>query len=296
MVYIIFVGTLFPRFFVTDGKPECQTIMSVSAVEFSTGKRKVNKPTVWAVLSARQVCPFFIAGHTAVDSLSILCLHNVGIYLEESMETNLSSLAALLRANAYPGRGLMIGKSEDGKKAVFVYFIMGRSKNSRNRVFAEDGNGIIIYPFDPSAVEDPSLIIYHPVRVLGKTQIVTNGDQTDTIFDLMSAGKSFEDALATRKYEPDAPNYTPRISGAGWFDGGFNYKLNILKCPAADGGACGRLHASGVGLLLRQWALIANAKGRYSRGSSETQHDQDLTTIRQKGNVILPTGRRFLMQ
>jgi len=185
------------------------------------------------------------------------------------MEQNLSSLAALLRANAYPGRGLMIGKSEDGKKAVFVYFIMGRSKNSRNRIFAEDGDGIIIYPFDPSAVEDPSLIIYHPVRVLGRTQIVTNGDQTDTIFNMMSAGKSFEDALATRKYEPDAPNYTPRISGAGWFDDGFSYKLSILKCPASDGGACGRFTyayepVNGVGHLIHTYRCDGNPIPSYT--------------------------------
>ena len=113
----------------------------------------------------------------------------------------------------YPGRGIVIAKSEDGKKAVTAYFIMGRSENSRNRVFVEDGEGIRTQAFDPSKLSDPSLIIYAPVRVLGNDTIVTNGDQTDTVYDLMSQGKTFEESLRTREFEPDGPNYTPRISG-----------------------------------------------------------------------------------
>ena len=112
---------------------------------------------------------------------------------------------------AYPGRGIVIGKSEDGTKAVTAYFIMGRSANSRNRVFVEDGEGIRTQAFDESKLEDPSLIIYAPVRVLNNSTIVTNGDQTDTIYDLMKAGKTFEQSLRTRKFEPDEPNFTPRI-------------------------------------------------------------------------------------
>ena len=123
------------------------------------------------------------------------------------------SLANILGENPYPGRGIVIGRSEDGKKAVAAYFIMGRSVNSRNRVFVTEGEGIRTEAFDPSKLSDPSLIIYAPVRVLGDTTIVTNGDQTDTVYDLMSQGKTFEEALRTRTFEPDAPNYTPRISG-----------------------------------------------------------------------------------
>ena len=123
------------------------------------------------------------------------------------------SLATELSTNSYPGRGIVIGRSEDGKYAVTAYFIMGRSVNSRNRVFVEDGEGLRTQAHDPSKLSDPSLIIYAPVRVLGKQTIVTNGDQTDTVFDLMKEGKTFEESLRTREFEPDAPNYTPRISG-----------------------------------------------------------------------------------
>ena len=122
-------------------------------------------------------------------------------------------IAQELNNNAYPGRGIIIGKSEDGKSAVTAYFIMGRSENSRNRIFVEDGDGIRTQAFDPSKLTDPSLIIYAPVRVLGNKTIVTNGDQTDTIFDGMDAQLTFEQSLRSREYEPDKPNYTPRISG-----------------------------------------------------------------------------------
>ena len=123
------------------------------------------------------------------------------------------NLAEELRGNTYPGRGIVLGRSEDGKKAVIAYFIMGRSENSRNRVFVEQEGGIRTEAFDPAKLEDPSLIIYAPVRVLGKQTVVTNGDQTDTIYDFLKEGKSFEEALRTRTFEPDAPNFTPRISG-----------------------------------------------------------------------------------
>lgn len=141
------------------------------------------------------------------------------------------NLAEELRGNTYPGRGIVLGRNEDGKKAVIAYFIMGRSENSRNRVFVEQEGGIRTEAFDPAKLEDPSLIIYAPVRVLGKQTVVTNGDQTDTIYDFLKEGKSFEEALRTRTFEPDAPNFTPRISGVVE---GFDYKLSILKSNNND--------------------------------------------------------------
>lgn len=141
------------------------------------------------------------------------------------------NLAEELRGNTYPGRGIVLGRSEDGQKAVIAYFIMGRSENSRNRVFVEQEGGIRTEAFDPAKLEDPSLIIYAPVRVLGKQTVVTNGDQTDTIYDFLKEGKSFEEALRTRTFEPDAPNFTPRISGVVE---GFDYKLSILKSNNND--------------------------------------------------------------
>lgn len=140
-----------------------------------------------------------------------------------------------LAGNSYPGRGIVIGQSADGKSAVIAYFIMGRSENSRNRVFVEDGEGIRTQAFDPAKLSDPSLVIYAPVRVLGEATIVTNGDQTDTIYDFMKDGKTFEDALRTRTFEPDGPNYTPRISGiVERGEGSFTYKLSILKSTDGD--------------------------------------------------------------
>ena len=141
----------------------------------------------------------------------------------------IASLQQELQQNSYPGRGIVLGRSEDGNYAVSAYFIMGRSENSRNRVFVEDGAGIRTQAFDPSKMVDPSLIIYAPVRVLGDYTIVTNGDQTDTVYDLMQAGKTFEESLRTREFEPDAPNYTPRISGLiDQSNNGFSYALSIL--------------------------------------------------------------------
>lgn len=137
-----------------------------------------------------------------------------------------------LRQNAYPGRGIILGRSSDNSKSVIVYFIMGRSENSRNRVFVSDGEGIRTEAYDTSKMSDPSLVIYSPLRVLNGTTIVTNGDQTDTIYDFMAAGKTFEAALRTRTFEPDGPIFTPRISGA--MENGV-YKLSILKSADGDG-------------------------------------------------------------
>ncbi len=146
-----------------------------------------------------------------------------------------------LETNAYPGRGIVIGKSANGKYAVTAYFIMGRSTNSRNRIFVEEGEGIRTEAFDPSKLEDPSLIIYAPVRVLGNDTIVTNGDQTDTIYDGMAKGLTFEQSLRSREFEPDAPNYTPRISGIMHVENGsYDYALSILKSNNGDPSSCQR--------------------------------------------------------
>lgn len=146
-----------------------------------------------------------------------------------------------LKKNAYPGRGIVIGKSADGKKAVTAYFIMGRSVNSRNRVFVQDGEGIRTQAFDPSKLSDPSLIIYAPVRVLGNKTIVTNGDQTDTVYDGLKDGLTFEQSLRCREFEPDGPNYTPRISGVMKIeDGYYAYSMSILKSNNGNPAACNR--------------------------------------------------------
>lgn len=151
------------------------------------------------------------------------------------------SLAKELSGNSYPGRGIVIGKSADGKYAVTAYFIMGRSVNSRNRIFVEDGTGIRTQAFDPSKLEDPSLIIYAPVRVLGNKTIVTNGDQTDTIYEGMDHQMTFEQSLRSRTFEPDAPNYTPRISGILHVEAGsYNYAMSILKSDQGDPSSCRR--------------------------------------------------------
>ena len=146
-----------------------------------------------------------------------------------------------LSTNAYPGRGIVIGKSADGKNAVTAYFIMGRSENSRNRVFVEEGKGIRTEAFDPSKLVDPSLIIYVPVKVLGNDTIVTNGDQTDTIYDGMDKGLTFEQSLRSREFEPDGPNYTPRISGVMHVENGvYDYTMSILKSNNGNPEACNR--------------------------------------------------------
>lgn len=149
------------------------------------------------------------------------------------------SLEQELKANSYPGRGIVIGRSKDGRYAVTAYFIMGRSSNSRNRIFVEEGEGIRTEAFDPSKLEDPSLIIYAPVRVLGNRTIVTNGDQTDTVFEGFEKGLTFEEALQSREFEPDAPNYTPRISGVMQVENGsYRYAMSILKSNDGDGASC----------------------------------------------------------
>ena len=151
------------------------------------------------------------------------------------------SIEQELKSNSYPGRGIILGKTPDGKKAVAAYFIMGRSENSRNRIFVEDGEGIRTQAFDPSKLTDPSLIIYAPVRVLGNKTIVTNGDQTDTIYDGMDRQLTFEQSLRTREFEPDGPNYTPRISGIMHIENGtYNYAMSILKSNNGSPEGCNR--------------------------------------------------------
>ena len=150
-------------------------------------------------------------------------------------------LTALLRGNPYPGRGIVLGSSPDGEKSVIAYFIMGRSENSRNRIFVEEGEGIRTQAFDPSKLQDPSLIIYAPVRVLKNQTIVTNGDQTDTVYEGLEKGLTFEQSLRSREFEPDAPNYTPRISGVLQVENGtFSYAMSILKSNNGDPAQCNR--------------------------------------------------------
>lgn len=151
------------------------------------------------------------------------------------------NIAELLSSNPYPGRGIIIGRSKCGCQAITAYFIMGRSSNSRNRVFVEDGAGIRTQAFDPAKLEDPSLIIYSPVRVLGNKTIVTNGDQTDTIYEGMDKQMTFEQSLRSRTFEPDGPNYTPRISGVLHIESGsFNYAMSILKSANGNPEAANR--------------------------------------------------------
>ena len=169
------------------------------------------------------------------------------------------SIYEYLAGNSYPGRGVAIGKTADGKKAVILYFIMGRSVNSRNRVFELTDDGIRTKAFDPSKLSDPSLIIYAPVRAYKNATVVTNGDQTDTVVDALKVGGTFEGALRTREFEPDAPNFTPRISGILTIEGGeLSYKLSVLKkSPYCDG--CDRmfyeyaLPADGVGHIIHTY-------------------------------------------
>lgn len=153
----------------------------------------------------------------------------------------MASLEQELKNNAYPGRGIVIGRSADGRNAVAAYFIMGRSVNSRNRVFVTEGEGIRTQAYDPAKMEDPSLVIYAPVRVLGCDTIVTNGDQTDTVYEGLKAGMTFEQSLRSREFEPDGPNFTPRISGLMHVEGGkYDYALSILKSNNGDPSCCNR--------------------------------------------------------
>ena len=151
------------------------------------------------------------------------------------------NIEELIKDNSYVGRGIVIGKSKDGTKAAIAYFIMGRSENSRNRIFVENGEEVIIHPFDASKVSDPSLIIYSPIRRYENKLILTNGDQTDTIYDFIKQGRGFSEALNTRCFEPDAPNFTPRISGMLTFENDdFSYQMSILKSADPEGSACSR--------------------------------------------------------
>ena len=186
----------------------------------------MKKPTAWVL--------------TAEDDVSIQAVfYRIHFKMEDNME--LLNLSEELKNNAYPGRGIVIGKTPDGKQAVTAYFIMGRSSNSRNRVFVEEGEGIRTQAFDPSKLEDPSLIIYAPVRVLGNKTIVTNGDQTDTIYEGMDRQQTFEQSLRCREFEPDAPNYTPRISGIMHIENNtYNYAMSILKSNNGNPDACNR--------------------------------------------------------
>jgi len=172
-------------------------------------------------------------------------------------------IGELINGNPYVGRGIVIGKTEDGTKAAVAYFIMGRSENSRNRVFVENGDEVIIHPFDASKVEDPSLIIYSPIRKIENKLIVTNGDQTDTIYDFIADGKSFEDALETRQFEPDKPNWTPRISGMLTFGDKLTYKMSILKSADIEGSECSRYTFSynslnGIGHFIHTYVTDGN--------------------------------------
>ena len=189
-----------------------------------------------------------------------------------------------ISGNSYCGRGIIIGATAD-KKCACAYFIMGRSDNSRNRVFVKDGENLMIKPFDESKVEDPSLIIYYPVRRHASNLIVTNGDQTDTIFDSLADGKSFEDALRTREYEPDAPNYTPRISGiVEHAKEGFKYKLSILKREDKESDACQRNFyeyscAPGIGHLIHTYVQDGNPLPSFEVEPTKIEIEDDIDTF-----------------
>lgn len=176
----------------------------------------------------------------------------------------INDIATLIKDNSYVGRGIVIGKTEDSRKAAVAYFIMGRSANSRNRVFVERDNALFTEPFDSSKVEDPSLIIYAALREIDNKLIVTNGDQTDTVYDGIKCGKSFSEALATREFEPDAPNLTPRISGMLTFDkGDFSYQMSILKSTDPVGSSCCRFtfdypSVSGLGHFIHTYVCDGN--------------------------------------
>ncbi len=201
------------------------------------------------------------------------------------------SMAERLSGNTYPGRGIVLGVTPDGKKAVAAYFIMGRSVNSRNRVFVREPDGIRTEAFDPSKMVDPSLIIYHPVREVGQGLIVTNGDQTDTIREYLAKGESWEAALRTRKFEHDGPNWTPRISGLQAIDG--SYKLSILKAADPEGQACARFFyeypaTAGLGHFLHTYVcddspVIPTFQGEPERVS--IPDDIDIFTSELWGNL-----------
>lgn len=197
---------------------------------------------------------------------------------------NIIGVKQAISGNSYCGRGIVIGATAD-KKCACAYFIMGRSDNSRNRVFVKDGENLMIKPFDESKVEDPSLIIYYPVRRHASNLIVTNGDQTDTIFDFLAGGKSFEDALRTREYEPDAPNYTPRISGiVEHAKDAFKYKLSILKREDKESYACQRNFyeyscAPGIGHLIHTYVQDGNPLPSFEGEPTKIEIENDIDTF-----------------
>ncbi|MBE6942863.1 MAG: inosine monophosphate cyclohydrolase [Ruminococcaceae bacterium] len=173
----------------------------------------------------------------------------------------IGNLSKMLANNTYPGRGIVLGVTPDGTKSVAAYFIMGRSVNSRNRVFVQEPDGIRTEAYDPALMKDPHLIIYHPVRQIGQGLIVTNGDQTDTIWEHLAKGESWEAALRTRQFEDDGPNWTPRISGLLAGDG--SYKMSILKAADQSGSACTRFFweypaVSGLGHFLHTYVCDGN--------------------------------------
>ncbi len=200
------------------------------------------------------------------------------------MSYETKSMKERIAGNPYVGRGIVVGKSADGRKAVFAYFIMGRSENSRNRVFVEKGGEVVIYPFDESKVEDPSLIIYSPVKAVGKDVIVTNGDQTDTIEEFLKAGKCFRCALKTRAFEPDAPNFTPRISAILHLDGGYTYQMSILKSADEKGTACNRYTfdyepLDGVGHFIHTYVTDGNPLPTFMGEPERVSIPNDLTAF-----------------
>lgn len=195
------------------------------------------------------------------------------------------SLPELLSENAYPGRGIVVGKTPDGKNAGVAYFIMGRSANSRNRIFTNHDGDIYTEPFEPEKVEDPSLIIYAAVRSYENKLIVTNGDQTDTIYDGLCAGKSFSEALRSRSFEPDAPNLTPRISACLSFaDGDFTYDMSILKSADAEGSATNRYTYEysplpGLGHFIHTYVADGNPLPTFLGEPERVAIDNDIDTF-----------------
>jgi len=194
-----------------------------------------------------------------------------------------ANLTDLLSQNTYPGRGIVVGKN--GKYAVIAYFIMGRSENSRNRIFVEKDNAVFTHPYDASKVQDPSLIIYAPIRQYENNLIVTNGDQTDTVYEGLQAGKSFSEALLTREFEPDAPNFTPRISAMLAFaDGAFRYQMSILKSADAEGSACNRYTfdytpVDGLGHFLHTYNCDGNPIPTFTGEPERVVMDGDIDTF-----------------
>lgn len=200
----------------------------------------------------------------------------------------INEIGELLADNTYPGRGIIIGKSADGKKAVTAYFIMGRSANSRNRIFTEKNGDVFTEPFDASKVEDPSLIIYAAIRKYRNNLIVTNGDQTDTVYNGLSGGKTFAKALEARKFEPDAPNFTPRISGLLTFeDGGFSYQMSILKSIDEEGSDCARYTysypaKSGLGHFIHTYVCDGNPIPTFTGEPERVAVDSDIDVFTEK--------------